>query len=152
MVTDVLYARAQPDLKAAVDAFAEGRGLSMNAAIVDLVTRGLAAVQSEDATRTALEKLESEKAKLTKQLAAQQSQSQNLQAFVEQAKGPAGVCPNRPCATSVTGLDLLRGRCPACGAALSSLPTTSKPLDGQLLLLIGAVGLLAGAAVWATTK
>ena len=151
-MSDVLYARAQPELKAAVDAFAEGRGLSMNAAIVDLVTRGLASVAEEDATRTALEKLESERAKLTKQLAAQQTQSQNLHAFVEQAKELAGICPNEACGTQVSGLDLLRGRCPKCTTALSSLPTTSKPLDGQLLLLIGAVGLLAGAAVWATKK
>lgn len=151
-MSDVLYARAQPELKAAVDAFAEGRGLSMNAAIVDLVTRGLQAIAAEDATQSALEKLENEKAKLAKQLAAHQSQASNMQAFIDQAKGPAGICPSDSCRAPVTGLDLLRGRCPSCGTALSSLPTTSKPLDGQLLLLIGAVGLLAGAAVWAASK
>ena len=109
-------------------------------------------MQSEDATRTALGTLESEKTKLMSQLALQRSQSQNLQAFVEQAKGPAGVCPDESCGASITGLDLLRGRCPECGTALSSLPATSKPLDGQLLILIGAVGLLAGAVVWAASK
>jgi hypothetical protein len=149
-MSDVLYARVQPELKAAVDAFAEGRGISMNAAIIDLATRGLASVAAENVTRSSLEKLEHERAKLAKQLAAQQSLSQNLEAFIQQAKGPAGLCPDDACGTRVSGLDLLRGRCPKCMTALSSLPTTSKPLDGQLLLLIGAVGLLAGAAVWAT--
>jgi hypothetical protein len=151
-MSDVLYARAQPELKEAVDAFAEGRGLSMNAAVVELVTRGLQSVSAEGATRAALDKLEHDKTNLAKQLAAHEAQTQNMQAFIEQAKGPAGSCPNTKCDTSLTGLDLLRGRCPKCGTALSSLPATNKPLDGQLLLLIGAVGLLAGAAVWAASK
>ena len=149
-MSDVLYARAAPELKAAVDAFAEGRNLSMNAAIVDLVTRGLASVIEEDATRTAMEKLEHERTTLAKQLAAHENQQQNVAAFVEQAKSTAGECPK--CHKPVTGLDLLRSRCPECGTALSSLPAMKQPLDGQLLILIGAVGLLAGAAVWATKK
>jgi uncharacterized protein (DUF1778 family) len=146
-MSDVLYARAQPDLKALVDAYAESRGVSMNGAIIDLVTRGLASVAAEDATRAKLEKLEADKARLLAQLDSIRSQTQNLQAFANQAKGTVGTCPE--CDHTVTGLDLLLSRCPKCGKALSSLPATSKPLDTQLILLIGAVALLAGAAVWA---
>jgi hypothetical protein len=149
-MSDVLYARAAPDLKSAVDAFAEARNLSLNAAIVDLVTRGLASAADEEDTRRTMEKLELERTKLAKQLAAQENQQQNVAAFVEQAKSTAGDCPK--CKKAVTGLDLLRSRCPECGTALSSLPAMKQPLDAQLLLLIGAVGLLAGAAVWAAKK
>jgi len=149
-MADVLYARAQPDLKAMVDAYAEGRGLSMNGAILDLVTRGLAQAAAEETTRAKLDKLEADKVKLMAQLEGMKSRTQNLAAFTAQAKGVVGDCPE--CAKPVNGLDLLLSRCPHCGKPLTSLPATAKPLDTQLLLLIGAVSLLAGAAVWAATK
>jgi len=50
MSTNVLYARTTPEQKAAVDAYAASKGLKMNAAVVDLVSRGLASVAEEDAT------------------------------------------------------------------------------------------------------
>lgn len=151
MPADVLYARTNADLKAAVDAYAERRDVSLNAAIIELVTRGLANAAAQDAASAKLEKLEAEKAKLVRQLTEYKTQTQYLSAFAEQVKGRAGACPSPSCEKPVTGLDLLRGRCPACGTALSSLPTASKPLDTQLLSLIGAVGLLAG-VIWVASK
>lgn len=149
MAADVLYARTNPALKLAVDAYALNRGLKMNAAVIDLVQRGLAAAAEEDTTRARLEHLEAERAALTAKLSGFQNQSQVLTAFLEQTMGPVGVCPS--CSHKVTGLDLLRTRCPKCGSALSTLQSTSKPLDGQLVNLIGAAALLAG-AVWIASK
>lgn len=149
MTADVLYARTTPDIKGAVDAYAFNRGLKMNAAVVDLVQRGLAAAAEEDETRAQLERLESERDALTAKLSGFENQTQVLAAFLEQTKGPAGVCP--ACEHKVTGLDLLRTRCPECGTALSTLQSNSKLLDGQLLTLIGAAALLAG-AVWIASK
>lgn len=153
---DVLYARAAPALKAAVDGYAEQRAISINAAIVDLVTKGLAASEGEEFSRTRLATLDDEHARLKADLAESQSQLRTLTAFIERVQLNVGVCTAPNCGHGVTGLDLLStGKCPRCGTALISLPTTTttttKPFDGQLLLLLGAVGLLVGAA-WAASK
>ena len=106
MSTATVYARVSPDLKDAVDSFAEQRGMSLASAVTDLLARGLEVSASEESVYT----LEAR----TQQLQAELSQVRQAAVVMEgRFRQVLGTCQ---CGSQLTGRDLLAtGSCPGCG-------------------------------------
>ena len=161
MATQVIYARVPEDIKAAADTYASERDISLTAAVVELLDQGLrasAAGESPDELRLRLARTDADNAQLAADLRAATAELGTLRALSERAGSPIGSCSN--CAHLLTGYDLLAaGRCAHCDTTLPDIWTlaTGRPNpaatqaassfnDRDLLLLLGAVGAVVGAA------
>ena len=167
-MTAVVYARVSEPLKQALHAHAATRGLTLTAAVVELLDHGLEAIatrgslaQRERALARARSELAQTQARLRQaelrlQAAREREQAtaQTTTALAARARQKLTLCPQ--CRQPVNGYDLLvSGHCPnpSCTKELTSLLTPTRGgLDpNQYLTLIGAVGVLVGSAL-ATTK
>jgi hypothetical protein len=161
MVTQVIYARVPEDIKDAAESYASERGLSLTAAVVDLLDQGLAAASagmSAPELRASVDALVAEKAQMAADLRAARSEMATLQALADRARKTVGSCSG--CEAAVSGYDLLAvGQCAHCGDALPDLLAVGASVDGKsgqsdrkafndhdVLLLLGAVGLAVSAA------
>lgn len=155
-----LYARITRDTKDAVDGYASAHDLTLAAAVQKLLSAGLAAERE----RTAVETLRSELDVLRDQIGAveqdrdretmrrERAESEYLTlrsaagVWSERAAMNVGVCPG--CKEPLTGGDLLvAGRCRHCGRSAAELlapPKTSGLDDKELMMVLGAAGLLLG--------
>lgn len=152
VATEVIYARVPKDLKEAADEYARTRGATLTSAVVDLIDRGLSSV-SDERSVAEMEKvvstLSADNARLEGELTAARYEAGALRTFAGRATRKVGSCPG--CGSDISGYDLLAaGRCPKCDRGLSSLlvpDKTSANLDQrELLILVGALGALLGAA------
>jgi hypothetical protein len=133
-VSAVVYTRVPEALKQAVQARARERGLSLNAAVCELVERGLqaradkrASEGRERALAACASELEQERARLAEaelRLEAAREREQGRarieRALAERARHELASCPQ--CRERVRGTDLLvSGHCPKCGRALTAM-------------------------------
>jgi antitoxin component of RelBE/YafQ-DinJ toxin-antitoxin module len=147
-MTQVIYARTPEKVKAAADAYASERGMTLTGAVVDLLERGLSAASDEQSIaelQANLARANAEKAQVEASLKASASEAAALKAFAQRAATSVGRCPNGTCEQPITGYDLLGiGKCPNCQQQLTSLlaPEGQSPsLDQrELLPLLGALG------------
>ncbi|MEV7625517.1 hypothetical protein [Actinoplanes sp. NPDC089786] len=144
MAQDVIYARVPPDLKEATDAYATRQGVTLTAAVTDLLERGLAAASDSRSVD-----------QLDARLRTAEAQLATLTAFAERADHRIGDCPK--CGKEITGRDLLAvGSCPHCGKALSELIVPANPkntLDQrEALMLVGALGAVLAVAYLTSKK
>ncbi|MBU2663582.1 hypothetical protein KOI35_08695 [Actinoplanes bogorensis] len=144
MAQDVIYARVPPSLKKATDAYAAHHGVTLTAAVADLLERGLAAASDSRSTD-----------ELDARLRAAEAQLATLTAFAARADHRVGDCPK--CSEEITGRDLLAvGSCPHCSSPLSELIVPSNPnntLDQrEALMLVGALGAVLAVAYLASKK
>ena len=164
MASQVIYARVPEVLKDAVDDYATQTGVSLTAAVVDLLGRGhdaASAPVSRDEYEAKVGQLETEVTRLAAELRAATGELATLRALADRTRKPVGTCPT--CRCEVRGYDLLAtGQCPHCTAALPDMLslTTSGAKSARtvagtfnerdLLLLLGAVGAVVGVAYLAT--
>lgn len=161
MASTVVYARVPPEIKEAAEAHAEARGMTLTAAITDLLSRGLEATEnlrSAGALEAEAHRLRAELDGARAEVAGAQAQAQavtaSFQSLSHRLTQPLAPCPNQACRGTVRGYDLLvTGRCPRCRASLAvtlaQVATGTKPVDkpDDWLLLLGAVGAAIGAGI-----
>jgi hypothetical protein len=163
-VSSVVYARVPDSLKRALDAHAAERGLTLTAAVVELVEHGLEAIAEE----RPVAELERELALSTSELEQtrgrlreaelglqaarerEQTSARTYSALAERTRQQLASCPR--CREPVRGSDLLvSGHCPNCSQALTSLLTPAPRAGGldnnEYLALVGALGVFVGAAL-----
>ena len=155
-----LYARITRDTKDAVDGYAAGRDLTLAGAVQQLLDVGL----ETERKRSEVHTLQSELDRLRDQLGAAEqdrdreamrreraeSEFQTLQnaaaVWSNRAAMNVGFCPG--CKEPLTGEDLLvAGRCRHCGRSAAELlapPKASGLDDKELMMVLGAAGLLLG--------
>jgi len=158
-VSEVVYARVPDSLKQALREYSAARGLSLTRALVEVAERGLEAISTESdlASReakleAAAEELKKTRTRLTDaqvRLRAVEERDTAINraygAVAERIRQEVAQCP--ACREPVSGRDLLmRGRCPNCGRALTSLlaPTRAGLDRDEWIALLGALGVLAG--------
>jgi len=151
-------------LKEALDTFAEDRGTTLTTAVVDLIERGLDSVTNarsiadleQKAVKCAAElrhtraRLGEAEARLQTAMEREQMNSHAYKVLAERAQQELGRCP--ACTDPVRGYDVLvTGSCPNCSQTLTPLVTPANKTEGlnqtDYLVLLGAVGLLVGAAL-----
>jgi len=112
MATPTVYARVSSELKDAVDDYAEQRGMSLAAAVTDLLARGLEASHSE----TSVLALETR----VRELEADRERGRQAAGMVEERLAQRlGACE---CGGQLTGRDLIvTGRCPKCSRGVGAL-------------------------------
>lgn len=156
VATEVIYARVPPDLKAAADAYAVERGVTLTRVVVDLLDRGLSAVSDEHSVaelESKVVQLTAEKSAAEAELLAAKTELGAVKSFAQRAVRGIGTCPE--CGGGITGYDLLgAGQCSHCSHALSDLiaPTSqSSTLDQrELMILVGALAAVVGIACLAS--
>jgi hypothetical protein len=166
-VSTVVYARVPDSLKQALAARARERDLSLTAAVVALLERGLDASEEERAREregelaASASELERTRARLAEAEAAlelargrEQITASTYRALAERARGALASCPQ--CKKPLRGSDLLvSGHCPQCARPITALllprPQTGAPDRDAYLALLGALGGLVGLAL-ATTS
>ncbi len=152
----MIYARVPAALKDAADSYASEHGTTLTAAVADLLDRGLTQVSDERAMadlRASLSRLSTEKADAEAELQTARAQVAALSTFAQQASRRIGTCPT--CNEQITGHDLLvTGTCRHCGRALSGLIAPGRSGSAidqrELMILVGAVGVLLGIAYLAS--
>ena len=166
-MSTVVHARVPDSLKQALAARARERGLSLTAALVVLLERGLDASEDERARERERElaasasELERTRARLAEAEAAlalargrEQITASSLRALAERARGEVASCLQ--CGQSLRGYDLLvSGHCPQCARPITALllprPQTGAPDKDEYLALLGALGGLVGLALASTS-
>ena len=162
----VIYARIPDPLKTALDTYSTNRHVKLTAAMVELMETGLEAVANRTTVMVLQQRLEAAQADAvaSRELAAQSDNARQALAAQMEAQANTyaviggrlnqeiGRCPNPSCGKPVTGRDLLvRNACGICNGPLSALIDPKGPrgtLNGtEYLLMIGALGLLAGIAL-----
>ncbi len=139
--TTTIYVRVPRAIKDGAAARAGENGMTLTAAITDLLDRGLEAVENEQSVATLQEQLRLKEAVLRET----ETRLQGVQALANQ---PLGACPT--CNHVINAVDVLvHGQCPQ-GHQLRGQETKQEPAGSgldqtQSLILIGAVGLLLGA-------
>ncbi len=160
-MSGVVYARVPDSLKQALHKHAADRGLTLTGAVVEVAERGLEAIR----TGASLESLADRLAALNREVERARMRLKEAEIRLQTARereetiarAYAGVaermrqelarCPG--CRKPVGGADLLmRGHCPYCGRALTSLlaPTRAGIDRDEWIALLGALGVLAGLA------
>ncbi len=161
MASTVIYARVPAEIKEAVESHAEARGMTLTAAITDLLRRGLEATEnarSAEALEVEVQRLRAQLDGARAEVAGAQTQAQaataSFQSLSHRLGQPLAPCPNQACKGPVRGHDLLvTGRCPRCRTSLAltlaDVATGSKPVEktDDWLLLLGAVGAAIGAGI-----
>lgn len=157
-MSQVIYARVPDGVKSDVEEYADGHGMTLSSAAVDLLQRGLAAAAEERSIlnlESKLAQVTSERVALQAQLHATSSEVGALRSFAQRAAATrVGVCPS--CRAPISGLDLLgRGLCTACQTSLHEVlapkvPPPQPVLDDRAVgALVGALGgVLIAAAVF----
>jgi DNA repair exonuclease SbcCD ATPase subunit len=166
-VSTVIYGRVSDALKQALAAHATERSLSLTAAAVALLERGLDTSEEERAREREGElaacasELERTRARLAEAEAAlalarerEQITASTLRVLAERARGELASCPQ--CRKPLRGYDLLvSGHCPSCGRAITNLlsprPQMGAPDKDEYLALLGALGGLVGLALASTS-
>jgi hypothetical protein len=156
-MSQVIYARVSDVLKDAVDVYAEERGVTLTAAVSDLIERGLTAASDERSVVQLTAKLartEADKARLDADLRVATGELSALKAFADRAaQTVVGKCPSPACGMAISGLDLLgAGRCRRCEQPFLDLlaprSTTSTLDEREFGFIFGALGaVLVGAAI-----
>lgn len=160
--TAVIYARIASGLKGRVEAYANEHGMTLTAAVGELLERGLEAASnagSVDQLRDRIVEQEHELsiarvdlAEATAALSSLRERERGLQTLAQRAGQTLGPCPH--CSKPVSGFDVLvTGHCPSCGRGLTSVLVgpQMKGLDQtEILLLLGALGIVLGAAYLGT--
>ena len=159
----VVYLRVPDSLKQALAARARERDLSLTAAVVALLERGLDTSEEERAGEREAElaasarELEQTRARLAEAEAAlalarerEQITATSFRALAERARGELASCPQ--CRKSLRGSDLLvSGHCPQCARPITALllprAQTGAPDRDAYLALLGALGGLVGLAL-----
>lgn len=156
--TAVVYARIASGLKGQVEAYAHERGMTLTAAVIDLLERGLEAVSNGASVEQLrdrsveqdrqLSTARVEMAEANAALSSLQERERGMQTLAQRAEQTLGPCPH--CSKPVSGFDVLvTGHCPSCARGLTSVLVgpQMKGLDQtELLLLLGALGIVLGAA------
>lgn len=156
--TAVVYARIATGLKAQVEAYANDRGVTLTAAVADLLQRGLEAASNSASVDQLQDRLTEQDHQLSTarvalaeanaRLSSLQERERGLQTLAQRAEQTLGPCPH--CNKPVRGFDVLvTGHCPSCGRGLTSVLVgpQMKGLDQtEVLLLLGALGIVLGAA------
>lgn len=156
-MSQVIYARVPDGLKEAADAYAADGGVTLTAAVVDLLSRGLAAAGDEQSVadlQLSLAETRTENAELRGKLEAADAELRTLEVLGERTRRIMGTCPNDACYHPVTAYELLAvGRCDQCGQnlpnPLAPAGAVNGPDERELLLLLGTIGALVGAAWFA---
>jgi hypothetical protein len=169
-MSQVIYARVPDTLKEAVDIYATERGTTLTSAVVDLIERGLMATSDAPSVGDLEQKLATiaaEKLEAEASLKSARIELQTIQLLAKRAGQTVGSCPREDCSSPITGQDLLvTGHCPSCNGPLNQLLKLKSPqLDGDsgharpgglserdFLLLLGALGVVVGAAAYAASK
>ena len=145
-MTQVIYARVPDTLKEAADLYASEQGVTLTAAVVDLLERGLAAVTDERSIADLehqLVRVTGEKAQAEADLKVAANELTGLRSFAQRAtQTQVGKCPK--CSQPISGYDLLgTGQCGHCAQSLLDLlaPVRETSLDQREFgLLVGALG------------
>lgn len=155
-----LYARITRDAKDAVDEYASSRDLTLAAAVQQLLDVGLKTERQRsevDTLRTEIDRLrdqlgaiEQDRDRETMRRERAEAEYQTLRSaagvWSDRAAMSVGVCPG--CKKPLTGDDLLvAGRCRHCGRSAAELlapPKASGLDDKELMMVLGAAGLLLG--------
>jgi hypothetical protein len=165
MPTEVIYARVPEDLKEAAEKHAAEHGVTLTAAIVDLLERGLTAAAADRSPEELLAEiatLNGQKAQLAADLRAAVGELATLRALADRTRTTVGTC--NACTKPITGYDLLAtSKCAHCGHALPDLlslvsgPPSKRGVtpagsfnERDLLLLLGAIGAVVGVAYLAS--
>lgn len=166
MITDsptaVVYARIASGLKGQVEAYASEHGITLTAAVVDLLERGLEAASNAASLEQLRDRIVEqdhqlsaarvELAEATATLSSLRERERGLRTLAQRAEQTLGPCPH--CSKPVSGFDvLITGHCPSCTRGLTSVLVgpQMKGLDQtELLLLLGALGIVLGAAYLGT--
>jgi hypothetical protein len=149
-----VYFRADDDLRDSLEAFRQEKGLTLSAAVVELLEIGLEA-HSDGPSIAHLQRrtseLETELAKRETDVATTRGELQQLRFAYRSLeehlrRANIGVCPT--CHAATSGYEVVVARqCAACHGPLSMAPTGRSSAD--LLWLVAAIGvaLLAYAAI-----
>lgn len=153
----VIFARVDADVRQAVGAFAGARGMTIAAAVSDLLKRGLEAASDEDSV-TRLEQSVAElrlalaeRDKLLQEergrSAASEQREQYLQQFLSQLdRAPIGKCPQQGCQTPISAIDLVVNRACKRGHSLAQLLEKAAQAPGintgEVLAAVGGLGLV----------
>lgn len=158
--TSALYARISPQTKASVLSFGDRQGLTLAAAVEHLLEVGLA-TESHHATeatfRREVETLQEQLSETERDRDRETSRRERAEVelmglqraagvWSDRAQIIVGICPG--CGQALTGGDLLvAGRCRHCGRSAAELlapPKNSGLDDKELMMVLGAAGLLLG--------
>jgi hypothetical protein len=153
----VIFARVGSEVRHAVGAYAGARGMTLTAAVSDLLKRGLEAASDEDS----VSRLEQSVGELRLSLAerdrllqeergrsaATEQREQYLQHFVSQLDtAPIGRCPQIGCQTPISPIDLVvRRTCKrghGLGQVLEKASQAPGMNSGEVLAVIGGLGLV----------
>lgn len=155
MATQVLYARIEEELKSEIEDFAQSRGVTLTAAVSDLVTRGLAANSEEESIarlESKLAQVQTEKTRLDSELRASKIEADTVRALTQRSNHSIGTCPE--CDVHYSGYELLAvGLCSnghPLGDVISVNPRASTTDQRDLLLFLGALGAVVGVAYFAS--
>ncbi len=163
----MIYARIPETLKERVEVYAAEHALTTTSAVVDLLHGGLEAVSNApsiarlEGRAAGLEvELGTTVAKLREaegRVAGLEEKERNIvaayQGLRQRTDQAVGACPN--CKQPIRGYDLfVTGHCPACSQPVSTLLAGSDSVGGldqkEVLLLLGAIGILVGMAYLAS--
>ena len=166
-MSTVVYLRVPDSLKQALAARARERDLSLTAAVVALLERGLDVSEEERAREregelaASASELERTRARLAEaelrlQAAREREQitASSFRALAERARGELASCPQ--CQKPLRGYDLfVSGHCPQCARPITALllprRQTGAPDPDAYLALLGALGGLVGLALASTS-
>ena len=166
-MNDVVFARVDPELKAAVAVHAEEKGMTLANAVADLLTRGLESAHEEAATKrleqtvadTRLRlaetsrRLEEERARS----AAAQEREESYRQFIEHLdSGAIGRCPHPGCGQGFTAMDLVGRRACRSGHPLTEILEKAARAPGMVpteaMLVAGGLSLLFGLIAGSSTR
>lgn len=138
--TETIYVRVPESTKEATRSYAATRGVTLTAAISDLLGRGLEALENDESV-VRLQQQVQEKTQEVKDLEAR------VQGLAALSTTSLGTCPT--CNAVVTALDVVGRRACANGHPLQPDNTATQAAPGlderQAMVLFGAVALLLGA-------
>lgn len=154
-VTQTIYARVPDHVKEAADSYASAKGVTLANAVASLLDRGLQAAADEQSVAELEQRVVSLSGEVEVLRERDHATSSAYQALAQRTAQSVGACPN--CGEPISGYDLLvSGRCSklGCGASLTPLlgaasadgSTKGGLNDGDLKILLGALGLLLGIA------
>lgn len=165
MATEVIYARVPAELKNAVDAHAAHLGITLTAAVAELISHGLESAANEQSianlqaslseARLTLSERDRNLAEERSRAATLEERERNLRAVVQQLDTvTVGRCPQPGCVASLTATDLVvRRACPnghQLGGVLEQVAKAPGLDPAEVLAAVAALGLLV--AILAATR
>ena len=122
-MSDTIYARVSPELKAATDQYAKENGMSLASAVSDLLSRGLEAAGNESSIRVLEQRTQELQLELTRVHDAAVALDGRLGQIL-------GTCE---CGQALTSHDfLIAGRCPQCNQGVSGLMAGDQDSGGTV--------------------